>query len=113
MGKGKYKRKREREHRQSAIHQRLPDTPLLASREDAEQSRAAQPLRQDKNEPSMGFDRRLRELWKACSLTDRIIAVFTGVLACAAIYQFVIMGNQLDTMRKEQRPWIKVSFAPG
>jgi hypothetical protein len=110
MSKGKHKRKRE--HRQHVAHQRVPDTRLIASGQDSEQSSASQTARQDKKEPSMGFGERLRELWNACSLTDRIIAIFTGVLACAAIYQFVIMGNQLDTMRKDQRPWVKVSFTP-
>jgi hypothetical protein len=52
----------------------------------------------------------LGELWGECSLTDRIIAFFTAVLAVVAIYQIVITGSQLDTMRKDQRPWIKVSF---
>jgi len=28
----------------------------------------------------------------------------------ASIYQFIIMGSQLDEMRKEQRPWIRVTF---
>ena len=65
----------------------------------------------------MGLGKRLKhwrkslgELWGQCSLTDRIIAIFTVVLAVAAIYQFIIMGSQLDTMRKDQRPWIKLSF---
>lgn len=59
----------------------------------------------------MGFSERLRKSWDACSLTDRIIAVFTGVLAAAAIYQFVIMDGQLDTMRKDQRAWVSLSPA--
>lgn len=44
------------------------------------------------------------------TFTDWCIAAFTFVLAGAAIYQFIIMGSQLDTMRKDQRPWIKLSF---
>ena len=46
------------------------------------------------------------------SFTDWCIAGFTFVLAGASIYQFIIMGRQLDTMRKDQRPWIRVSFDP-
>lgn len=56
----------------------------------------------------MGFWKRISELWGRCSLTDRIIAVFTAVLAVAAIYQIVITGYQLDTMRKDQRAWVSV-----
>ena len=53
---------------------------------------------------------RLRELAKRSSLTDWLIASFTFVLAGASIYQFVIMGSQLDTMRKDERPWVKIDF---
>jgi hypothetical protein len=38
--------------------------------------------------------------------------VFTLVLAAAAIYQFVIMGNQLETMRTDQRAWLEVERNP-
>jgi|GEM_PF-5646738 len=58
----------------------------------------------------MTFGKRFRNLWRECNLTERIMVVFTGVLAAASIYQFIIMGGQLDTMRKDQRPWINVSF---
>ncbi len=53
---------------------------------------------------------RFYDLARRSTLTDWIIALFTIVLAGAATYQFVIMNGQLDTMRKDQRPWIKVSF---
>jgi hypothetical protein len=52
----------------------------------------------------------LRELANRSSLTDYIIALFTLVLAGCAIYQFVIMSGQLDAMRKDQRPWLKLTF---
>jgi hypothetical protein len=42
------------------------------------------------------------------SFTDWCIVVFTGVLAGAAIYQFIIMGNQLDEMRQDERAWMAV-----
>lgn len=53
---------------------------------------------------------RLGERIKNSSLTDWLLTMFTGVLAAASIYQFTIMNGQLDEMRKEQRPWIKVIF---
>jgi hypothetical protein len=61
----------------------------------------------------MGFGKRLGELLERSSLTDRIIAVFTAVLAAAAIYQFTIMNDQSDTMRKDERPWIEITFNTG
>ena len=42
------------------------------------------------------------------SLTDRIIALFTAILAGAAIYQFSITDSQLDVMRKQQRAWLSI-----
>jgi hypothetical protein len=39
------------------------------------------------------------------------IAIFTFFLAAAAIYQFIILNRQLDTMRKDQRPWLKLDFS--
>jgi hypothetical protein len=87
MSTNKYRRKRARDHD------------------------AAQPAGQEKKEPTMGFGGRFMELWKQSSLTDRIIAIFTGVLAAAAIYQFIIMNGQLDVMRKDQRAWVKFEQA--
>jgi hypothetical protein len=39
------------------------------------------------------------------------MAAFTAVLAVAAIYQFIILNGQLSVMRKEQRPWMLISFS--
>jgi hypothetical protein len=47
------------------------------------------------------------------SFTDWCIALFTDVLAGAAIYQFLNMNGQLDDMRKDRRPWITISFKAG
>ncbi len=44
------------------------------------------------------------------SFTDWCLVIFTGVLAGAAIYQFILLGGQLDTMRKDQRPWLDLTF---
>jgi hypothetical protein len=44
------------------------------------------------------------------TFTDWCIAAFTFVLAVTAIYQFGVMGGQLDTMRKDQRPWVGLTF---
>ena len=47
-------------------------------------------------------------VFKRPSLTDWCLAAFTGVLTVVAIYQLVTTDNQLVTMRKDQRPWVKV-----
>ena len=44
------------------------------------------------------------------SFTDWCLVLFTGVLAVAAIYQFILLGGQLDSMRKDQRPWLDLTF---
>jgi hypothetical protein len=44
------------------------------------------------------------------SVTDWCIAVFTLALVLTSLYQFIVMSSQLDAMRKDQRPWIKVTF---
>ena len=112
MSKGKHKRKREQAQRKA--QQKARETGLLNSEnistEEADSTNARESDRDNKKEPSMRFRERLRVLLERSSLTDRIIAFFTFVLACAAIYQFVIMGNQLDTMRKDERPWLKIDF---
>ena len=112
MGKGKYKRKRQlaKQHQQDKRAHPLPAETQQGTTEKAEGSETRHGQRIAKKEPSMGFRKRLGELWERSSLTDRIIMVFTGILAGAAIYQFIIMDNQLDTMRKDQRPWVKISF---
>ena len=51
---------------------------------------------------------RFSERIKSSSLTDWLLTLFTAVLAAAAIYQFIIMGGQLDTMRKDQRAWVSI-----
>jgi hypothetical protein len=103
MSKGKYKRKRE--HRQSATPQQTPETRLLEPKQQANNPSNAQSTRQGEKELPMG----LREAAKRSSFTDWCLMIFTGVLAVVAIYQFVIMGGQLDTMRKDQRAWVSIS----
>jgi hypothetical protein len=110
MGKGKYKRKRERAKQrahQQAEQTPFPDSVVVPTKEQGKTPKTTESKRSDKKESSMG----LREMMKRSSFTDWCIMLFTGVLAVAAIYQFIIMGSQLDTMRKDQRPWIKITFS--
>jgi hypothetical protein len=113
MSKGKYKHKREqaKTREQEKVAQTGPIEGEERYTENQTKSAAAR-----KNEgKNSKEDSKMSGFWKwagQTSLTDRIIAFFTAVLAAAAIYQFIIMNSQLDTMRKDQRPWIKVTFTP-
>jgi hypothetical protein len=106
MSRGKYKRKRE--NRENQIQQPLSDDPALLGNNDQEAGdpETSQPDGRNSKEPLMGF----RKLAERSSLTDWIIVLFTGVLTFTAIYQYSITDRQLDTMRKDQRPWMKISF---
>jgi hypothetical protein len=54
--------------------------------------------------------RRFKEYVKnSSSFTDWCITAFTLALAVAATYQFIILGRQLDVMKREQRAWISVA----
>lgn len=59
-----------------------------------------------KKEIPMGF----QEAVKRSSVTDWCITAFTLVLSVVAVYQYFVMGNQLDTMKKDQRPWLRVTL---
>jgi hypothetical protein len=43
---------------------------------------------------------------------NQIMAVFTGVIAFAAILQVCIYKSQLDVMRIDQRAWLAVKYTP-
>jgi hypothetical protein len=62
------------------------------------------------NEEPSWWRRSKQWMQKDKTFTDWCVAAFTFILAAAAIHQFVIMGGQLDTMRKDQRPWIDLTF---
>lgn len=89
MGKGKYKRKKPRDRQATPITADLNGTPTK--------------VKDDENRS------RLREAIERSSVTDWLLALFTFVLAVAAIYQFIIMNGQLDTMRKDQRAWLTIT----
>jgi hypothetical protein len=107
MSKGKYKRKRERA-RQKAEEEvndiGLSNSEAVAPEKQPEPTKKSNAKGGDKKEIPMGFS----EAVKRSSFTDWCIAAFTLVLSVVAIYQYIVMGGQLDTMRKDQRPWLKV-----
>jgi hypothetical protein len=111
MSKGKYKRKRERS-RQKA-EQQEPNIGFLNSKVIPSEKHKKTPNpsnhnRCEEKEELVSF----RESIKRSSFTDWCIAAFTLALTVVAVYQGVVMGGQLDVMRKDQRPWIKTTFEP-
>ena len=115
MSKGKYKRKRE--HAQAKAKQEIMQTALMsgeiiATEKRTETANNTKKQRDTKKGPSVGFRERLHALAERSSLTDWIIALFTFILVGAAIYQFVIMNGQLETMQIDQRAWMKVGAVP-
>jgi hypothetical protein len=109
MTKGKYKRKRERAKQQAK--QEASKAVLLERSHDGEKPDTGKAARQEKKEPHVRFGERfknVKKLWQQCSLTDRIVAVFTAVLATAAVYQYAVTRDQLKQMKIDQRAWIYV-----
>ena len=106
MSKGKYKR--QKEHAQQRAKQEGALVPALRGvvypKPETETRTERKQDTNDKEERSMRFSERI----KSSSLTDWLLTLFTAVLAAAAIYQFIIMGGQLDTMRKDQRAWVSI-----
>lgn len=72
----------------------------------AEQKADSSTTTNHESEEEKGRSMRLKEFFGRSSLTDWLLAIFTGALVAAAIYQFIIMGGQLDVMRKDLRAWI-------
>jgi hypothetical protein len=112
MGKGKYKHKQQ--NAQTKAKQQPAQVELNKQKEVAGHTEAAPANRaQHENENKME-QTRLQKAWKwvkhESTFTNVMITAFTGILALAAIYQFVILNSQLDTMRKDQRPWIKITL---
>jgi hypothetical protein len=113
MSKGKYKRKRQRSQRaaqEETDESQLQSSKVLTAKEHQSASHNSDKNRNSELERTMGLGERLHILAGRSSLTDWIIAFFTLVLACAAIYQFIIMDNQLKEMRIDQRPWLAVKL---
>jgi hypothetical protein len=110
MTKGKNKRKRQRAHQQT--HQKPLPTSALDRAINCHSEAPTGATREDETHNKKERLVRFRELMKSSTLTNWCLVIFTGILAGAAIYQFIIMGSQLDTMRKDARPWIKIDFDP-
>lgn len=107
MSKGKYQRKREHA-RQNAKKQitnvALSNGKVTPAEKQEETTNPSHSNRRHEKENSVSF----REAVKRSSFTDWCIAAFTLVLTVVAIYQLIVTGGQLDTMRKDQRPWLKI-----
>ena len=54
----------------------------------------------------------LQWLKRETTFTNSVIALFTALIFGIGVMQAVLLSNQLDDMRKDQRPWIKVTVDP-
>lgn len=105
MSKGKHKRKKE--HAETAHSANLSGS---VDRETEIENGAQRKVHTGgKKDHPMRLGETIKTAFNRSSLTDWLLVVFTFVLAAAAIYQFVIMNGQLDTMRKDQRAWVSLS----
>ena len=116
MGKGKYKRKRDNA-RQKA--EKKTEEAALMKEENSHSNEGKYPVKNADKDPRSNqrpswrrhaFARTHHWLRDGKSFTDWCIAVFTCVLAGAAIWQFIVMGRQLDEMQTQRRlsvrPWV-------
>lgn len=111
MGKHRNKHKKSKADYQPS--QKSPGIPLMNSEKpDANDHATTNAKKQTakSNTPS-SWNQVVEWAKEGKTFTDWCVAVFTFVLAAAAIYQFTVMNGQLDTMRKDQRPWIDFTFA--
>jgi hypothetical protein len=114
MSKGKHKRKRERaraKKEETAKEALLMENEKIADNKQEPTKKAGREA--SANQQPSRWERFKQWAKKDKTFTDWCIAAFTFVLAGAAIYQFIIMGSQLDTMRKDERPWIEITFNTG
>jgi hypothetical protein len=112
--KGKHKRKKQRAQQQAQPS--AANAPVVEQEEMAENKTepSTQRTANPQNDPNPSRWKRFAEWVKReSSFTDWCVAAFTCVLAFAAIYQFIIMGGQLDVMRKDQRAWIAIAQKSG
>jgi len=103
MSKGKYKRRR-----QQAQQKAQKSAESVAIVENKAET-AAKTTGKATNSQEPPRWKRFKEYVGGSLFTNQCIAAFTLALAAAAIYQFIIMGGQLDTMRKDQRAWVAVT----
>jgi hypothetical protein len=103
MSKGKHKRELERAE-QKTQPLRLPDCEVKGSQQKA-QSEAANSKRYNEQESAIPLSDRVKQY----GITDWLLAIFTLALVGTSVYQMVILGGQLDTMRKDQRAWVYVT----
>jgi len=111
MSKGKYKRKHERarqEEGEGASEASLPNSEGVTGEKPPKSTAKGDQNGCKEREHSMS----LRETIKRSSFTDWCIAAFTLVLTVVAIYQTAVIEGQLETMRIDQRAWLKVGGTP-
>jgi hypothetical protein len=108
MTKGKHKRNKQRAKRKR--QEGASGAMGVEDKQITEDQTAAKTSKTAGNSQNPSRWERCKEYARSSPFTNQLIAAFTLVLAVAAIYQFIIMDRQLDTMRKDQRPWINLTF---
>jgi hypothetical protein len=113
MTKGK--RRRKREQAQKAAAQRKPEGMLAGANDKAEgdriQERHSQATKQEsKDERNMPTKAEIAQGIRENA--NVVIAVFTIVIAAAAILQVCVYRSQLTWLRIDERAWLAVKFTP-
>jgi hypothetical protein len=108
MGKGKNRRKK------MQIQQRAEEAPtdaaIVEDKIKNQAEAAAKNAKKSINTMEASRWKRIREYFGGSLFTNPVLAAITLSLAWIAYHQFRITDRQLDVMRKDQRPWIQVSF---
>lgn len=110
MSKHKHQKERDKAHQrilEEMARTRLLDKVPVTIENEIQSTDAAHPEGERKKEVN---SMETRERLKPSSFTDYSLALFTALLVVVAVFQMVITQRQLDVMRKDQRPWIKLSF---
>jgi hypothetical protein len=109
MTRGRFRRKREQRNAQTIDTNSKGEHAAL--NEDNFKDKSRMGINQSENSRWL----RIRDWFgRNKSFADWSIAFFTLVLAAVAIYQYIIMGRQLDVMRNDERAWLTVtSTTPG
>ncbi len=118
MGKGKYNHKRQRKQQRA---EQDGTEPSLAVKKSVEAKKEGQSTKHGNSDRAKTEEdlMSLSEFFKGSSVTDWFIAIFTFVLAVAAIYQFNVTNGQLGKMQQQldqsdrqfsvaHRPWVEM-----
>lgn len=111
MSKGKYRRKRDNAKKKP--EQATLSAVIVGDGKPNENKIATGP-ESTKNAGTKVQPSRWSPVWEYMRgplFANQAVAAFTLVLAFCAMYQFIVMSGQLDSMRKDERAWVSVNAA--